>query len=166
MVEVLVALALTSFLLIALGALVQVSGRVGERADATSQVLNVLLDLQSLANQLSTIPLEWQTASTSAGASAIVLTDGAEHARLFDLKLTAGDHAGALELIRDGQTSSIDLSVFDAALLEALVREGGEIRWVSLDAIGASRPLLVRLSARQGHRTWFSTLWAIGWNQK
>jgi prepilin-type N-terminal cleavage/methylation domain-containing protein len=155
--EVLVALAIASTAMVALGALFQLAMRVSETMATSKRVHTALLDLQGVLQVLEEKQDEVHGATgrsfdlTSPNAEAIAhVTLGAENAE-------------GRELLVSGPSGSTraDLAIFEDARLEYLYRiEPSTLRWA--EAVPAPDAVLgARLRLTLGERVWRPLIWIV-----
>lgn len=155
--EVLVALAIASTAMVALGALFQLAMRVSETIATSKRVHTALLDLQGVLDVLG----ETRDEAHNTSGQSFDLTSPRDE-DVAHITLAAGG-AENRELLITGSSGSTraDLTVFDEAKLEYLHRvEPATLRWV--EAVPASDLVLAaRLRLKLGERVWRPLVWIV-----
>lgn len=160
LVELLVALAITSFLVIAVGGLIRLSADARGRIEEAGRVEAALLDLRAISEALagpkgpsiirfddSGFDLFAPPAQPSNGATMTARLAG-----------TSGAMSIVLDELASHRRSSVQLGAFETASLEYLDASGPDYVWQSAAAAGRS-PAGVRLALSRGARVWRVLLW-------
>jgi prepilin-type N-terminal cleavage/methylation domain-containing protein len=161
MVELLVALAISSLIVVGIGGLFAYSGELRSRSEQTTRIQAALIDLRSVASVLRGLPQTVVEGRVPAGFELLhqpgqgtTEADRSSAARVY-----LQDTAFFIQYQVSGQISSVDLSPFDRAAIEYLVRPAQSPAWVSADQIGSQAILGVRLSLYERHRHWPLAIW-------
>lgn len=153
-VELLVAIAITSLVVLAIGGLLTLGLKVRERADENMNIEAALVDLHALATLAGS---EVGMSLRAAGDEGFELERG-ETLRWM-VALDEGPDAPAIELRRGERASLVELSGFEAVSLEYLVPMGAMADWVTPARTGGQPPLAARLRLSSGDRVWRPLVW-------
>ena len=163
-VELLVAVAIASLVIIAIGALFAVGLRVRDRAADNAAVQSTLIDLQVLTEMAtSEVGLEiTEPSETEFRLEAV--QEG--RAGLVDWKalLVTSESRVRIELRRGSNTSSVDLSAFDTTAIEYLVISSQAPSWTGGAGVGGSDVRAARLRLSLGQRVWRPLIWIASAN--
>jgi hypothetical protein len=157
-IEVLVALALCSLVVMGIGGLVSLAVQARSSVDETAKVQVALVDLQAillLTGEATNLAVVKPTAE---GFDLVIPKVGAASEISRRVELSASD--GRLELTRGDRIAIADLSVFDSAALEYLALDP-DPAWMSGDALMQSMPVGARLRLELKDRVWRPLVWMI-----
>lgn len=151
LVELLVAIAITSMVVLAIGGLLTLGVRVKDRGDEAMTVQIALMDVEALAG----------LADGEVGfALAKPTDDGFELERRDGLTWSMALAGEAVELRRGERISRALLSAFERVSLEYLAVTGKAGAWVEARRIGATTAsIAVRLRLQRGERVWRPLMW-------
>lgn len=162
-VELLVAVAIASLAVIAIGALFAVGLQVRDRAADNAAVQSTLIELQALmALATSEVGVELTAPSETDFALEAVQESRAELVN-WGVQLTSAPQA-RIELRRGSNASSVDLSAFDTAVIEYLVVSSEAPSWTSGAGVGGSEARAARLRLSFGQRVWRPLIWIASAN--
>ncbi|OEO31855.1 hypothetical protein VW23_014355 [Devosia insulae DS-56] len=158
-VELLVAVAIASLLVIGIGALFAIGGQVRDRAADNAAVQAALIELQALAT-LATSEVGLAIATPSAAGFALTpLETGRPELDGWEVRLTQAAPDLRLELRRRSNVSSVDLAAFDAVGIEYLVVDSQSPAWTGGASVAGAEARAVRLRLTLGSRVWRPLLW-------
>jgi len=166
LLEVLIALVLSSVLMMAVGGLFVFAGQLRDEVKTTGAIERSLLDLRALRSAL----ILWSTgfeAITLAGVSETGFTEtrvsqGAATSEVsVALNAPSDTKPRSLEIQPPsaGQAASVDLSAFDGEAIEYLTLGGPGPDWVHASQLGDAKPRAIRLVLQKAQRRWFTMLW-------
>lgn len=151
LVEVLIAIAITSLVAMAAGGLLVLGVAARDRVDESIRIEASLLALGSLA--ALTGGEVWMGAESAENVGfALVGTD-----KRWQVDLSEGP---SIALQQRERTNRVDLSPFEDVSLEYLVRRGDGGAWVGAEAISSAELVAVRLRLASGRRVWRPLVWA------
>ncbi len=158
-IELLVAVAIASLVVIGIGALFAITGQLRDRAADSTAVQAALVDLQALATLAdSEVGLSIATPS-EAGFALAPLQPGQAQLGNWEVRLIPTAPDARLELWRGSNASSVDLAAFDAVGIEYLVVGSQSAAWTGGASIGGADVRAARLRLTLGSRVWRPLLW-------
>jgi hypothetical protein len=156
--ELLVALAITSFIALAIGGLLTAGLRANEHVDENAAIQSALVDLQGLA-ALAASEVGFALSEVGERGFALVRQRSMEPPVTWTVGLRSEHGETAIELWREKRRSAASLAAFDAASLEYLTQDmGGDPSWVAASR-GLRTALAVRLKLERGRRVWRPLVW-------
>lgn len=161
LVEVIVALAILSVLVMAIGGLIQFGSQLQSRTAHEARIELALIDALALRSDLG----RWQTSgeqSVAPSSDGFILTKSDADAVKRGITL-AIDVENTLTVRSSGADvfSSVDLSVFESAQIEYLSTVG-ESDWRGASAAGSEAVDAIRLVLTDEDRQWWAVLWIKG----
>ncbi len=157
LIEVLVALVIASFVVMAIGGLYVLTGTLRSRATEAAQVEDTLVDLQGLQSALGDDVALTIDAPRPDGFTLAPSTT--RTGRPLQLRLTAAPLR--IDLTSTSRTSGVDLSPFAEAAIEYLVRGAdGRANW-GAGPVTSGQPLAARLRLALHGRVWRPLLWIV-----
>lgn len=169
LIELIVGLAIASFLALSIGGLLTFSIQAKDRLDKASKIEASLLDLKIAAGVLDQLtPIDASFRLDSAGTDLVMMFDAPNRDQrsirvqlVSSIAADAGD-GSALRLQDDlgRMVGPVSLATFDGADLEFLAWQAGRLAWLSRDEVGDVRLLGLRVALRGEGREWKVLLWA------
>lgn len=158
-VELLVAVAIASLVVIGIGALFAVGSQVRDRAKDSTAVQSALVELQALATlATSEVGLAIVTPSET-GFALAPLEVGRAGLDGWEVQLIRASSDARLQLRRGSNTSSVDLAAFDAVGIEYLVVGSQSADWVGGVSVAGTETRAARLRLGLGPRVWRPLIW-------
>jgi hypothetical protein len=154
--ELLIAVAIGSLVIVAIGGLFAVGLEVRDRADLNAGVQATLIELQALAGLAAS---DIGMIATSASPGGFALVGSIDPNLTVTVRLQTIAASARVELSRGDKTSSVDLSVFEAAAIEYLATSSQPGRWSDAAGVGANQMRGARLRLTSGIRVWRPLLW-------
>jgi len=157
LLELLVALAISSLIVMGIGGLFAFAGDLKSRSERATAIQAALVDLRAIVTTIAGSPPVILSAARRAGFELQLASAVGTTATIAVLSF----HDGALfaDYPTAGQMTSVDLSAFDGASIEYLVYSAQTPAWVSSDLVGADGVLGARINLRERHRHWPLVLW-------
>lgn len=152
-IELLVAIAITSFVVLAIGGLLTLGLRVKERVDENSAVQSALIDLQGFA-VLAASEVGFAVSAIGERGFKLLKPRASEAPIAWSVEIRDAE----IELHRGRRKSTVKLSVFESAELEYLASSAGPAKWTSTKP-GLSDALAVRLRLERDRRVWRPLIW-------
>jgi hypothetical protein len=153
--EVLVALAIASAAVVALGSLFYLAMRLSDTLSMSRRVHVALQDLQGVLGFLT----EDMTLQARQGPSGFVLTSRTTPGDVASVDLRKGPESAELVISGSQLSARADLATFDEAQFEYLERPSpGASRWIA-SSPSPGVPLAVRMKLRLGDRIWRPLIW-------
>jgi hypothetical protein len=152
-VELLVAIAITSFVMLAVGGLLTLGLRVKERVDENAAVQATLIDLQGLA-ALAASEVGFAMSAVSERGFELLKPRAAGPPIAWSVEL----HGAEIELQRERLKSRVNLAIFESAELEYLAPATGHAEWLPAKSV-MSQALAVRLRLKRDRHVWRPLLW-------
>lgn len=158
-IELLVAVAIASLVLIGIGGLFAVGAQVRDRAADNAAVQSALIELQALLS-LATSEVGLKAAAPAdTGFALDVVAERRVELEGWSVALQRPPSGPRVELQRGASTSSVDLTAYDAAALEYLVVSSDTPSWVSAVEVAGAEIRAVRLRLELGARVWRPLIW-------
>jgi prepilin-type N-terminal cleavage/methylation domain-containing protein len=161
LVELLVALAVASAVIVGLGAIFVFAGELRSRTSEVAAVDSALVDVAVLGLQVERFAKAGIVVKSRTQFDLVPLAD-ADHV----LSFTLSSEDRSLDMDRptlsfDGspQRTSVDVSVFDVAQFEYLLDDAGVPRWTAAESQPPTEVLAARLLLKKRHRTWPLVIW-------
>ena len=156
-VELLVAIAITSFVVLAIGGLLTLGLRVKERVDENGAVQSALIDLQGLA-ALAASEVGFVANTIGERSFTLVKESAARSPVAWSVALHSAVDGADIELKRERRTSAVSLTAFDTTELEYLALVAGRYSWNTAKG-GIRSALGIRLKLQQDNRVWRPLIW-------
>lgn len=158
-IELLVAVAIASLVVIGIGALFAIGATVRDRATDSAAVQAALIELQALASLAnSEVGLAIVTPS-EAGFALQPAEPGRSGLDGWRVQLVRPAAGARIELHRGNNASSVDLAAFDAVGIEYLVVGSQSVAWTAGASVGGADARAARLRLTLGPRVWRPLLW-------
>lgn len=158
--ELLVGLAITSLLVVAVGWFLSMAVGLRNLTDRSSDIDRALLRLTGLEANLTHAPGKVVRDGSNLKIDYEAVGHGKYSAKLQFRELA---DAGTRSIVAVGDTlpeASVDLSSFDIVSLQVFSGDAGSMTWKPLSAIGASDQIEgVRLQLGAMSRSWYPILW-------
>lgn len=158
-VELLVAVAIASLVVIGIGALFAIGTEVRGRAADNAAVQASLIELQALAGLANSEVGLTITSPSEAGFALVPLQPGRSGLDGWRAQLIRAATAVRIELHRGSNVSSVDLAAFDAVAIEYLVVGSSSADWTGGASVGGAAVQAARLRLALGSRVWRPLLW-------
>jgi prepilin-type N-terminal cleavage/methylation domain-containing protein len=158
-IELLVAIAIASLVVIGIGALFAIGSQVRDRGTDSAAVQSALIDLQALATLATSEVGLTITTPSDAGFALTPLEAGRAGFEGWEVRLTRPSPEARLELRRGSNASSVDLATFDAVSIEYLVVGSQSTDWVGGASTAGTEIRAARLRLGLGARVWRPLIW-------
>lgn len=158
-VELLVAVAIASLVVIGIGTLFAIGMQVRDRAAESAAVQSSLIELQALAGLANSEVGLTITTPSEAGFALVPLQPGRSDLDGWRAQLIQAAPAVRIELRRGNNVSSVDLAAFDAVSIEYLVVGSNSAAWIGGASFGGADVQAARLRLVLGSRVWRPLLW-------
>lgn len=158
-IELLVAVAIASLVVIGIGALFAIGSQVRDRSADSAAVQSALIELQAMATLATSEVGLTITAPSDAGFALTALEAGRTGFEGWDVRMIEVSPEARLELRRSSNTSSVDLAAFDAVAIEYLVVGSQSMDWVGGTSTAGTEIRAARLRLSLGSRVWRPLIW-------
>lgn len=158
-VELLVAVAIASLLVIGIGALFTIGAELRDRSADNAAVQAALIELQAIAT-LARSDVGLTIATPSETGFALIPAEASQTELAgWEVRVTRHVPDLRLELRSRSNVSSVDLAAFDAVGLEYLVVGSEAPAWTGGASIAGAEARAARLRLTLGSRVWRPLIW-------